>query len=415
MKQRYPLDLSALAYPMMKSSRAQSNFRFSAQLTNPVDPECLKQSLSDILAYYPTLKTRLAPAFFWHELKENTAPLIVKEDDRAPLSPFRTEDTNDYPFRLAYRGEEITLEFFHAATDGNVGVMFLCDLLTRYIERKEGVAPHTLDRALTAQDDFLTYARKKTLFKVSLKKYNGSAAYPLGEKGNYLPAPILLSHEIPVAELKAAAKSHGATVTEYLTACYIAALLAGATLPLDKPVAIFLPIDLRRFFPSKTMQNFVCFERILLSKEQSDLSFEGILRIVREEFANKITKERMQEHVDDVVSCFTFPLVKYLPLFIKQPIFKFGKWISNKVRQTAILTNVGEVPLPPDVAPFVKSVNLYSNVNQNAPLNVGVISFGDVCRVSVTCLLKSTDLPMRFFTLLHSQGTKVQTTPNTKV
>ena len=406
MKQSYPLDLSALAYPMMKSRRAQSNFRFSAQLTNPVDPDCLQRSLSEVLFFYPTLKTRVAPSLFWHELKANDAPLLVKEDDRPPLTPFRKEDTNEYPFRLAYRGNEITLEFFHAATDGNVGVLFLCDLLTRYAEHKEGLVPHEIDRALEVRDGFLTYARKKSLFKVSLKKYNGSAAYALGKKGNYLPSPDLFSHEIPVAELKAAAKSHGATVTEYLTACYIAAVLQERTAHPDKPISIFLPVDLRRFFPSKTMQNFVCFERIVLEKEQSDLSFDRIIEIVREEFAKKITKERMQEHVDDVASCFTFPLVNYLPLFIKQPLFKFGKLISNKVRQTAILTNVGEIPVPSDVAPYVKSVKFFSNVNQNAPLNVGVISFGDVCEVSVTCLLKESALPERFFSLLHSQGKK---------
>ena len=400
---------------MMKSSRAQSNFRFSAQLKTPVDPDLLKQSLSEVLAYYPTLKTRVAPGFFWHKLKKNDAPLTVKEDDRPPLTPFRKEDTGDYPFRLAYHGEEITLEFFHAATDGNVGTLFLCDLLTRYVERKEGLAPHSIDRNLTAQDDFLTYARKKSLFKVSLKKYNGSAVYALGKKENYLPSPTLLSHEIHVADLKSAAKSYGATLTEYLTACYIAAVLEKATLPLEKPIAIFLPIDLRRFFPSKTMQNFVCFERIVWEKEEKDLSLRHILDVVRKEFEKKITAERMQEHVDDVTSCFTFPLVNYLPLFIKQPFFKLGKALSNKVRQTAILTNVGEIPLPTDVAPFVKTVRFFSNVNENAPLNVGVISFGDLCEVSVTCLLKETDLPERFFSLLQPQGKKIHATPKQKV
>ena len=406
MKQSYELDLSALAYPMMKSSRAQSVFRFSAQLTNPVDPTLLAESLTDVLAYYPALKTRVAPSFFWHKLKPNDAPLLVKEDDRQPLTPFRKEDTHDYPFRLAYRGEEIVIEFFHAATDGNVGVLFLCDLLTRYAERKEGLAPHGIDRALCVQDGFLSYARKKSLFKVSLKKYNGKAAFALGSKDNYLPSPVLLSHGIPVAELKSAAKSYGATLTEYVVACYVAALLEGATLPLDKPVAIFLPIDLRRFFPSKTMQNFVCFERIVLEKGESDTSFPHLIAIVREEFAQKITKERMQEHVDDVASCFTFPPVNYLPLFVKQPLFKLGKLLSNKVRQTSILTNVGEIPLPSDVTPFVKSVKFFSNVNRNAPLNVGLVSCGDVCAVSVTCLLKETPLPERFFALLHSQGKK---------
>ena len=401
----YPLDLSALAYPMMKSRHTESNFRFSVQLAERVDPDCLKRSLEEILPYYPNLKTKIVPSFFWHKMVVNDAPLIVKEDDRPPLLPLRKEDTNRYPFRLAYKEDEIILEVFHAATDGDVGALFLTDLLTRYVEIRKGLPLHDFDRGLALGDAFIANAKKKSLFNVPISRYNGTSAIALGKRGNYLPAPTLLSQGISVPELKAAAKSHGATVTEYISACYIAAILEKETMPLRKPLCLFVPVNLRRFFPNNTLQNFVCFERITLKKGETNLSFARVLTLVHEEFT-KINAENMQKNVDDVKLCFTLPFVKYMPLFIKKPCFKILKKIINKVRQTAILSNIGSITLPPETAEYVKDIRFFLNIGKNAPLNVAIVSYAGTCRVNLTCGLKESDIPARFFELLLTQGKK---------
>jgi len=404
----YPLDLSALAYPMMQSKRTQSNFRFSARLTEAVDPTCLLQALEQTITGYPNLKTKIVPSFFWHKFSENDAPLLVKEDDRPPLAPLRREDTNGYPFRLAYKGNEIILEIFHAATDGNVGALFLSDLLTCYAYSKMQYksCPTLCGRALRLEDAFIANAKKKRLRDVALGNYNGKGAVGLGKVGNYRAEPILLTKEIPVSSLKAAAKSYGATVTEYLSACYIATILEKQPLPLKKELCLFVPVNLRRFFPSETLQNFVCFERITLPKGTANLSFENIVSIVHEQFENKITQENMQRHIDDVKLCFTLPLAKYLPLFIKKPCFKFIKKIMDKVRQTAIFSNIGSFALDPAAKPLVEDVKLFLNIGKNTPLNVAIVTYDDVCRVNITCGLKESDIPERFFRLLSDQGRK---------
>lgn len=405
-RKSYPLDLSALAYPMMQSSHTQSNFRFSATLTEDVDPAILLQALEEVLPFYPNLKTKIAPGFFWHKFVQNDAPLLIKEDDRPPLSPLRCEDTNGYPFRLAYKGNEIILEVFHAATDGDIGALFLTDLLTRYVEIKKGLPKSDLDRGLTLGDAFLSHAKKKSFFKASLVEYNGKRAVALRSRGVFTHTPTLLSLELPVSELKTAAKTWGATVTEYVSACYIAAILEKEPIPLRKPLCLFVPVNLRRFFPSNTLQNFVCFERITLKKGESDLSFERILSLVHEQFRDNITPENMQKHVDDVKACFTMPFVKYLPLFIKKPSFKFFKLMLNKVRQTAILSNIGSITLPPETKLLVRDVKFFLNIGKNTPLNVAVVSYDDVCHVDLTCGLTGSDIPARFFELLQTQGKK---------
>lgn len=388
---------------MMRTRKTQSNFHFSAELADTVDPDILKQSLVETLARYPVFKTRVAPSFFWHVFKENDAPLLVKENELPPLLPFKKADTNRYPFRLAYKGREIVLEVFHAVTDGNVGALFMTDLLTRYAEIKKGMQTSLLpERNLVWEDAFLRYGKKKKLRDVSLKRYNGESVYALGKQGKYRPYPELLCQEIPLHELKAAAKRFDVTVTEFVAACYVLAALEKEPLPLKKPLCLFIPVDLRRFFPTDTMQNFVCFERIYLKKGESDLSFSHVLGVVKGQFAAKITKENMQEHLDDVVRCFTLPVLKYLPLFVKQPCFKLAKALMNKVRQTAILSNVGAFCLPEIATSVVKNVRFFLNVGKNAPINLAISTYNDICNVTVTNGLEGDEIPARFFKLLKT-------------
>ena len=76
------------------------------------------------------------------------------------------------------------------------------------------------------------------------------------------------------------------------------------------------------------------------------------------------------------------------------------------MRQTAILSNVGTLPLPPETAEYVADVKLFLNIGKNTPLNVAVVSYDDVCHLNITCGLKESGIPTRFFSLLTDQGKK---------
>jgi len=401
-KDYYPLDLSARAYPLMQTGKTQSNFRYSATLDEAVDPALLLGSLKDVIARYPNFNTKIACGFFWHKLAKNNAPLIVKEDDRPPLSPLRKKDTNGYPFRLAYRGNEIVLEVFHAVTDGNIGAFFLTDLLTRYAALRYGAQSELPSRDLATKDAFLEFGEKKPLTLSAIRSYNGEDAFALAQKNNFETTPRLLSEEVDIEHIKEKAKACDVTVTEYIAAAFITAILVPQVTPLKKPLSLFVPVNLRRFFPTNTIQNFVCFERINIAKGESDFSFPSVLQKVKTQFREKLTPEGMQRRIDDIVTCCNHGFANGFPLFLKLPCFKFIKRILNKVRQTAILSNVGVCRLPEETAAHVKDVKFFLNNSRNTPINVAVISYGKKCNVDITCGLANTDIPKRFFDLLNA-------------
>ena len=396
-KRTYALDLSALAYPLMRSRRAQSVFRYTALLDRPIDGDVLRRSAEAVLPSYPNFRSIVVRGFFWHKLRENDAPILVKEDVRPPLRPFRKEDTNGYPFRLAFKAREIVLEVFHAVADGKSAGDFFSDILCAYVALRENaeIGKRTDPRSLT--DPFLAFGKKRPLREMSVKRYNGKSVVALGNHGNYEKVPRLLSETTDLTALKERAKSENVTLTEYLAAAYIATVLSAEPLPLVKPLSLFIPVDLRRFFPTDTLLNFICFERITLPKGTGELPFPYLLREVREQFREKITEENMQRNVDDVVTCFTLPLIARIPLFVKSPCFRLAKKLANKVRQTAILSNVGVFRLPPEAEAHVREVRLFLNINRNAPLNVAVNTYAGKCFLNVTCGLKNTTLPENFF------------------
>ncbi|MBO7390157.1 MAG: hypothetical protein J6U39_01815, partial [Clostridia bacterium] len=128
--------------------------------------------------------------------------------------------------------------------------------------------------------------------------------------------------------------------------------------------------------------------------------------LVHDQFASKITEENMRSHVNDVRRALTLPVVKYTPLFLKQPIFKFVKCLMNKVRQTAILSNIGKISLPERAKEIIKNVRFYLNIGKNAPINLAVVTYNGVCRLDVTNGMEGRDLPDRFFSLVRSHGKK---------
>ena len=303
---------------------------------------------------------------------------------------------------MTYIGDEIVLEVFHALTDGNIGGLFFADILTKYVALQEGTDILLPERNFSVEDPFRAFGKKIPFRDLSVKKYNGKSVVALGGKGNYDRYPRLISTEIDLSYIKQKAADADATLTEYVTAAYLAAIFLTQDIPLNKPLSLFIPINLRRFFPTNSLRNFVCFERITLTKGSGERTFSELLDEVKKQFCEKITLDAMQRNVNDLVTCMSLPIPKYVPLFLKSPCFRLVKKVMNKVRQTAILSNVGAITLPPEAEKHVREIRFFLNVNQNAPLNLAVLSYAGKCILNITCKLTHTEIPEIFFSILRS-------------
>lgn len=144
-----------------------------------------------------------------------------------PVSPSGFTEDNDWLIRILYYEKRISVEVFHAISDGAGTLVFLRTLLAVYL-RELGFSipngPGILDvtappRKEELEDAYARYAGSRTL-RGKLEK----TAFP----NTSAPEPFYTLNVtlglVPVDRLREVAKSYQATITEYLTAVLLQCL-----------------------------------------------------------------------------------------------------------------------------------------------------------------------------------------------
>ena len=288
------LDNSAKIFPIISSKKYSSVFRLSAVLKEKVEPEILKQAVNEVLKYYASFKVKLKKGMFWYYYEENNKELIIEEENNYPCKYIDPNTNNDYLFKITYFNNKINLDIFHSLTDGNSGVYLLREIVYTYIEKKY---PEVFDEKIRearkikydTEDDYIKNYNKKLHSNSSSRK-----AYIL--KGKKLPlATIGVIHEnINLKELKIVAKEKEVTVTQYLTATLIYAIYTANYIKHkgSRPIKICIPVDLKKYFRSETINNFFSYITVETNMKQVN-EFEDILRFVKGDFEKRLSKNEI--------------------------------------------------------------------------------------------------------------------------
>ena len=129
---------------------------------------------------------------------------------------------------------------------------------------------------------------------------------------------------ISVKEIKNICKKLNATITEYLTAIYIYALyLSLYNKKSNKEINVTVPINLRNFFNNETDTNFFTYMNITSNINNKDnISFNEILKHVKQEFKEKLNDNKIKEYLARDVKLGMNLSIRLVPLFIKKNIYK---------------------------------------------------------------------------------------------
>ena len=114
----YRLDNAAKVFPSVTGERNSSVFRFAAILKEKIDPELLQQAVDIVMPRYPMFSVRLRRGIFWNYLDENKQPLKVQKEHTPPSKQMDTHGDGGYMLRVIYYEHRLSLEMFHALTDG---------------------------------------------------------------------------------------------------------------------------------------------------------------------------------------------------------------------------------------------------------------------------------------------------------
>ncbi len=417
--QWYRLDNAGVLYSALKKERYAPVYRFSAVMTEPVDPEALQRAVDRTLPRFPCFRVRIRKGVFWCYFEPNEKPgPFVRPDIANPCQPIREKGDNDWLIRFYYYEHRISFEAFHAISDGAGALKFFRTLLAEYL-RQRGVSippdPSILDveespRPEELEDAYSRYAGKKVLRGGLQKRAYSNESEP--ERFYTLNVTMGL---MSVAQVKAQAKAHGVSITEYLTAVLLLSLLEKQAEEKPRrlrPVALAIPVDLRSWFPSETLRNFILTLRPCVDPNLGDYSLEEIIQYVHNYVRLHLNRQEMRAILTGNVQFTKNHLLQIVPLFLKKPIMAFSYELVGVRPYTATYTNPGPFRVPDSMVPHIQRMEVVLGQATRPSPHCASISYGDTLEVTFAGTGVSSDTERRFFTHLVRAGIPVKVISN---
>ena len=414
------LDNAAKIYPAAKRRNWNNFFRISATLTEPVDVAVLRSALDVTARRFPSIAVRLRRGMFWYYLEQIPHSPAIQEEKSCPLAHAPFHEVRQCAFRVLVYHNRFAVEFFHALTDGTGGLTFFKTLLAEYLSQKYGLTIPAGDGVLgrleepdaeELEDSFLRYAGN---IKASRKEATAWHLTGTPEKDGFKDLVTLM---IPAPALKECAKAHGVTVTELLCAAMMQAIcqLQAEKVPQRsrrKPVKVLLPVNLRSLFPSKTLRNFASYITPEVDPRMGDYTFDEICAAVHHRMGLENNPQTMRAKFAANVASEQSPLLRVMPLFIKNLAMKAVFDTVGECKSCLCLSNLGVVRLPEVMAPYVARMDFIIGVQAKAPHNCGVLTWNDTVYINCIRSIREPELELHFYRVLHQLGLPVKVESN---
>ena len=410
----YKLDLSAIVYPTLQRKDFSSVYRLSVLLKEEIDPAVLQRALDITLPRFPTYKVAIRKGLFWRYLEPNNRPgPFVTPDIKNPCMPMPFKANNRYLLRIYYYGKRISLEAHHCLGDGTGGMCVLQTLTAVYL----GLLGHSVtpsgfvldinDSPDTEEleDAYMRYANARVR-----PPRPGEKTYRVrGTKEPFYTLNII-DGIMSVKEVMAVARKYDATLTEYLNAVLLYALLQKQEHDMPfrfRPVKIAMPVNLRRFFPSKTLRNFITMVYPSIDPRLGDYTFEEIVEQVHHYMKYYISEKFLRGDITTNAATQRNPVIRVVPLFIKDFVVRtFYTKVQDK-NSSAGLTNMGALKVPEDMKPYIERFDIYMGQPFSSRTNCAIISFEDTLTINFASSIVEADVECLFFRKLVQDGIHV--------
>lgn len=410
----YRLDSLGMVYPMVITPKTQSLYRLGVRLKKDVNPNCLKIAVNTALERYPFFKVELKHGFFRHYLDENIRTPLIEEDDGVLLKILNFRHNRYYLFRATYYKNNINIDFFHGLCDATGGMEFLKTVLYYYMKAADTPIPGEGIRTLSdeaapeeSEDAYEKYYGKFDFIE-GLKKMAAGSAFRLGGRQFSYEGFGLIQIEAPTERLLEAAHGHDCSLTVYIAAL---AMLAVAKCYENakhrKNYIAFIPVNLRKFYPSDTLFNFTNFAKCPIPKDAPE-DLECFVKYIKTALKEQLTDKELRLKLSFTSLMDKFPPLRYMPLFLKGFLSRVGRGLSLKAKQTMIISNLGNIEIK-GAEEVVDNLLFNLNCSERSPVNMGLVSYNGKTEIFFTRKLIETRIEERFVKLLTEEcgGVKV--------
>ncbi len=408
----YKLDNAAKIYPAISGPGSSSIFRVAVLLKQDVKPQVLQEALAITVPRFPTLAVRMKRGLFWYYFESNPETPLVSVEKAPPCRAIGPDENNGYLFRVSYYKKRICLEVFHALTDGTGAMVFLKTLVSQYLTLLGyGMFAYTgiLDcedypSVGETEDSFRAYSGAK-----SKSKWKEEKAYHV--YGTKMPSEYLgvVHGIIPLTDFIKLARENNVTLTMYITALIIYSIYRTQLINRKSyaPVKVSVPVNLRQYFPSKTLRNFSTFVNVGINFTGQEYTFEQILDTVSETMKSEVQPDKLISKVSANVNAEKNIFMRLAPLVLKNVVLRTAYNAYGENQFTCSLSNLGAIKLPEEMEQYIERFEFVLGSPATNLFNCTACSFKDDLIITFTKMMHETDLEKFFFRYLAKQGLDV--------
>lgn len=404
------LDDQAKVFTLASNKKYSSIYRLSVLLKENIDKELLQKATELAISKYRAYKVKLKSGLFWYYFEENELLPVVSEEVDYPFKKINDKANNEYLFKVTYFHKKINLEVFHALTDGNGAILFLNEIVYRYLEMKypNEIPEHKKEFRRMSEDTEDAY--KKSYVKKRVKTKKIKKAYMLqGEeldKGEY----GITHNIINLKELKEYARSVECSLSEYLVA-----LIAYSIYETNyriyngkRPINISVPINLKKYIKTETISNFFSYMQVSIAlKEKKVYTFDDVLILVKKEFEKKLILDKILSTITKDAGSTNNIFVRIVPLVLKKLAFRIGS-MQVKRKFTTSFSNVGIVSVEDEYKPYVDGYFVILSPDWAEKIKCGIVSYENDIVVTFSTILKDNLVENKFKELLKERNISVR-------
>lgn len=408
-------DTAAIMFTAIQNKNSSRVFRVSFVLKGEdIDEQILKRAVTEILPRFPYFCVTFKKGLFWGYFEHTDVLPEIKEESQYPAAVQWYGKNGGPEFRILYYKRRICVEIAHMLTDGTGALDFAKAIVSHYLKLKSKF-DFVSDKIKTPEQDVSceewenAYKRYYSGEKaIKDEPFDSTYKLPLNPENGYMKAVFGL---MPIEDVKERCKEYRLSITEYLAAAEILAIIKNAKEPVDEIIRLSVPINFRNFFPTKTMRNFAGDTTLSFYPEKrTDFTLSEISNNIKGQLKTNVDKAYVQNFINKTFSQTINPLNRIVPFPIKQTVVNASQKKSHRETMTLILTNLGIADLPEEISDKIERVDFVGGDVSLYGLSLisSVISHNGFLNICFSHNNRDTSLCKEFFRVLSNDGIRIR-------
>lgn len=393
MKKKIKLDPLGQLTASTVSEKQPSSFMLTAYLKDVVDLKILQQAVNDVMGKrLPFISGRLKRGFFWYSQELLPPPQIVPDIEPHRFHCYFNEKQG-HVMRVLYGERHFSVENIHSNVDGRGLLKVMQTLLVRYFEilgvlfdKSDLISCAETPSPEEEESGYKRYYNPEIKQPKNLHKQLGRKpdAYFIKRKEN--TAVRVIKHCFDLTNIKIAAKANNCSISEYILAHIFLNFAANRNINgRIEPITSILAIDLRTFFRTKSIRNFVGNATIIMP-ETND--FSEMIAGLHNQFAN-IDVDCAQRIINEIQGAMNVGNI--LPFALKKWIIRLGSRNENP-GITTTFSNLGKVMLPPEIEKQLEHLEFVIDLAEEATSCFSCVTVANVLSLTVSVASLETEL-----------------------